>query len=111
MDETYEPCTFIDYKDGTFGLLWNDNQFLAYNGAFEAAGRLGNGYGWQALVEYLVEAQAPQLRTVLDYDSEAGMFVVRSQNRAALQAVSQLLRNILSDPPGLKKAIEESEED
>lgn len=100
----FAPCQFQE-QDGVYFLSFDD---LDANGAslvFDEAGFDGGGYGWHGVVEALVKMRARKLRRKLDYDPEASMFVVSSNDRDALRQVAELIREAIADPTLLREAI------
>jgi len=51
----------------------------------ESEGFIGNGYDWESLALVFLEDKMPKLEDELEFDSEAGMFCVYSENKKALE--------------------------
>ena len=110
MDEAAEfaPCRLVAHQDGSFSLLFLD---FAVTDRFEQMGRLGNGYAWQSVIEYLVATNEPALSDKIRYDSEADMFVAVSRDRSTLKQLAALIRQAIGDPAMLGQAISNAEPD
>lgn len=102
-NQEFEPCRFMDYENGNFGLVFDD--FDATYETFEEMDQEGGGYGWHGVMDALVRMKAPHLYKKLHFDPEASMFAVSSKDRAALAQVAALMRDAINDPELLKEAI------
>jgi hypothetical protein len=93
------PLDLIEYhhKPGTHALILDDSAMAATMDVFDECGCYGNGYGWEGVARSAVRAHAPEISDRVDYDPEAGMFVARSTDRAALERLGMLLRTALHD--------------
>lgn len=100
-DPDFAPCQLVEYRTGSFSLLFLD---LGANDVFVQLGREGNGYDWQAVIEYLLCNQLPELTTSIRYDSEASMFVAISNDRNALKLLAGLVQRTIADPTLLREA-------
>jgi Immunity protein 51 len=110
MEDDFAPCKLIAYNDGGYGLILSDAHFTHYD-VFEEAGREGNGYDWSGVVAVLVGEQWPALVARVSYHSEAGMFVARSDDRAALREIAQLIRRVMQDKALLRETVRKAELD
>lgn len=95
--------------DGRHGLHFT--AFDDHYATFEAHGRVGNGYDWTGVAQYLVARRAPKSVKSLHFDAEAGMLSVTSKEKAAILALAAMLREALADETVLRDAIQNSEED
>lgn len=62
-----------------------------------AEGFLGNGYDWESLARVFLDEERPDLRDKLDFDPEAGMFCVYSEDRDALAGFIRAFRQACGD--------------
>lgn len=90
---TYAPLRLAEYEHerGLYHLMLTDDAMVAVMDVFERCGRYGNGYGWEGVAHSAVRSHAPDIADGLEYDPEAGTFLVRSRDLAALQRLAALL--------------------
>src|SRR4051812_15677177 len=103
MDDEFRPCRWGQHDDGSYYLAFED--FDPTEATFEEMGQEGGGYGWHNVVDALIRTKAPQIAESLDYDPEASMFVVVSDDLDVLRTVAGLIRHAIRDPALLKEAI------
>ena len=72
---------------------------------FAELGADGGGYGWHGVVDYLVRTRAPKIRRRVSFDAESSELVVSSADASALACVEGLIREALTKPALLKRAI------
>ena len=78
------PFQWMEH-DGSYSFLLDAGEYLA--DLFltrEEEGFEGNGYDWQALAQVFLDEQFEGEAGALDFDSEAGMFVMISEDGDAL---------------------------
>jgi hypothetical protein len=71
-----------------------------------ALGYQGGGPTWAGIVVGLVALQRPELRNKLQFDDEAEGLAIWSSNRAALEAVADLIDQAKRDPALMDRAME-----
>src|SRR5262249_40362236 len=99
----FAPCKLVEHDGGHYSLVFNDFDKAA--AVFEGMGYEAGGYAWHGAVDALVRMHAPKLAKSLEYDPEASMFVVVSNDKEALREVAGLMRKTLRDPALLREAI------
>lgn len=95
-DNTFYPFTLSEHEE-TYSLLLTDLKW----DAFEKEGFLGNGHDWNRLIENLCKDQQPNLISTLEFDSEADMFCVRSQDEKPLAKVAEFVSSFYDDESSL----------
>jgi hypothetical protein len=103
----WEPCRFIDYEDGTLGLLFDD--FGPTESYLEERGFMAGGYTWHGIVEALVRVNYPDLVADLEYAPEGSMLAVRSANKQALKRVADLIRQAQQNQQVLRQGIDNAD--
>ena len=101
------PCRFIDYEDGSYGLIFDD--FEPTQSYLEERELMGGGYTLHGIVDGLVRARAPAICGELEYDPEASMFVVRSSSREALATIAGLIRTAQQDRRVLEEGLDNAD--
>ena len=104
----WEPCQFIDYEDGRYGLLFED--FGPTQEYLEEREFMGGGYTWHGIVDGLVRTRAPEIAEDLEFDPESSLFVVRSTRREALATVADLIRAAQADEKVLQEGLDNADE-
>ena len=72
---------------------------------FEAEGHSGNGYAWDSVARVSCGALDEKQRAALEFNSEAGTFVVLCEQKDALEKLAQSLVGLLRDHEALRAAI------
>jgi len=91
-NNTYYPFTLSEHE-GISSLLLTDMKW----GAFEKEGFLGSGHDWNRLIRNLVKDKFPNRLKMLDFDSEADMFCVKSHNKEPLEKIVNLVSLFYDD--------------
>jgi hypothetical protein len=90
--EQIEPFWWVQHKDSvSFCLSVGEYK----NEIFEARadeGFEGNGYDWASLATVFIAEQMPELADDIEFDPEAGMFCVYSENEASLRQFALAFR-------------------
>lgn len=95
------PFTFSK-TDNVYSLLLSNN--MKWN-IFEKAGFMGSGHDWNRLIEALIREQSPEILSYLNFDSEADMFCVYSENLESLQTISKLVEKFYDDDKLMEEAV------
>ena len=103
MKDKFAPCGLCDRGDGSYSLVLS--KFPPVEHIFEEMGYEAGGYGWHGMVEALVRMKAPELAPELEYDPEASMFVVISDDPKVLERVAGLIRRAVKSPSLLREAL------
>jgi hypothetical protein len=106
-EEDFEPCGLVEHDGGHYSLIFDD--FHLTEDVFEEMGFEAGGYAWHGVVEALVRMKAPKLAKRLEYDPEASMFAVLSDDLEALKKVAELMRKAIANPALLKEAIQKAD--
>ena len=80
-----KPFAWIEYN-GSFSVCLDAGEYLQM--LFDARadeGFEGSGYDWESLARVFIEERCPELSDKLEFDSEAGMFCVYSEDDNALK--------------------------
>ncbi len=103
IDKEYYP--FKISKNGSdISLLLTDDGFKW--DVFEKNGFLGNGHDWTRLIENLLNEKMPESVSALNFDSEADMFCVYSEDQSLLKEISKLVASFYDDEKKLVAHIE-----
>ncbi len=74
-----------------------------------------NGYNWEALINFYLEENAPELLDDLDFDSEAGAFVAffdkTKENEIKAIKIKEIFNKLIKEEDELFEIIRESGED
>ena len=85
------------FKDNILPFFWTEHSFcfsVCLNaGGYKSEifeirkdeGFEGNGYDWNSLAKVFLLSKLPELETIINFDSEAGMFVAYSSDEGALK--------------------------
>ena len=100
----------LDLYDDRFGLrvASEDQETFSF---FEEHGLLGDGCTWQALVDALVWAQMPDKRDKLEFTCEAESLLIMSVDRALLERVEALVREVAQSEEAILRAIASADPD
>jgi len=79
----------IETTPGRFSLLLHAGT-TPVDALAEKLGHEPNGYFWEGVARRLVATEAPSLEDQFDYDPEGDMFCAHGEDRAALEALSEL---------------------
>jgi hypothetical protein len=71
-------------------------------------GFCGNGYDWESLAKVFLQKQKPELASVIDFDSEAGMFCALSKDSAALRLFATSFKKACEDDILIAKLFSEA---
>ena len=99
-ENKYYPFT-ISVTENTFSLLLTDLKW----DAFEKSCFMGNGHDWNRLIKNLCLDKQPEIIQNLEFDSEADMFCVRSQEEASLAQIADIASSFYDDENLLLKKI------
>ncbi|MER6594955.1 immunity 51 family protein [Micromonospora purpureochromogenes] len=96
---TFAPFVLLEYPHApdTYCLMLTDEYMEEVEETFEEAGAEGNGHGWEALAESVVQTREPDLVSDLSFTSESGTFAVNSANLDALRRLASILRPAYHD--------------
>ncbi|MCS3782068.1 immunity 51 family protein [Tsukamurella ocularis] len=78
------------------------------DGAVVALGHEPNGYFWQGVAERILPER---MLTVIDFDSEAGMFAARSVDKETLVILGSEMARIATDPARVREVVAAAEAD
>jgi hypothetical protein len=104
------PMKLIETTPGKFSLLLNAGT-TQVDALVEQLGHEPNGYFWEGVAQYLVNAEAPTLEGRFSYDPEAGMFCAYGEDRTALQELAALMSGVAADAERMRKLIVSAEAD
>lgn len=85
FEEKIKPFFFVEHEDSA-SLCLNVGEYKAE--VFESRedeGFEGGGYDWQSLAVVFLEEKVPELKDIIDFDSEASMFCTYSKDTEALK--------------------------
>lgn len=107
------PVRLVEYHHapGSYALILDEQTMVETMDTFDQHGYYGNGYGWEGVARSAVRAHAPEIADRIDYDPEAGTFVARSSDRAALVRLGSLLREATRDRALLAELLQTGEPD
>ncbi len=71
----------------------------------EELGHEPNGYFWEGVARRLVAAEAPSLENRFNYDPEGDMFCAYGEDRAALEALGELLDAVAKDSSRMRSLV------
>ena len=97
FEEKIKPFFFVEHED-TASLCLNVWEYKAE--IFEERedeGFEGGGYDWQSLALVFLDEKVPELRDVIDFDSEASMFCAYSSNIEALKKFALSFKDACED--------------
>ena len=97
FDEKIKPFFFVEHED-TASLCLNVGEYKAE--IFEERedeGFEGGGYDWQSLALVFLDEKVPELRDVIDFDSEASMFCAYSSDIEALKKFALSFKEACED--------------
>ena len=98
FEKKIAPFSWAKYE-GSFSLClyvaerYKTNLFTARSNE----GFRGNGYDWESLAEVFLEEKMPELKGVIDFDSEAGMFCAYSSDSDALAKFAVAFKDACED--------------
>ncbi|WP_275412576.1 immunity 51 family protein [Micromonospora gifhornensis] len=101
-------CCWSTHAPGTYCLMLTDGQMEEVAERFEEAGAEGNGHGWEALAESVVQRRAPDLVDDLSFTSESGPFAVNSTNLDALRRLASILHPAYHDEALLRALLRDA---
>lgn len=101
QENPYYPFVTSRHENSISLLLAQDLKW----DAFEEKGFLGNGYDWTRLIENLLKEKRPELLSTLEFDSEADMFCVVSEEEEPLLQVAEIVSAFYDDEELLKEHI------
>jgi hypothetical protein len=88
---SFPPLLFLDNEEDSKVLL-TDDAMVRVQDVFAAAGRMSNGYAWEAIARRLA-AEAFEEGCTLDFSAEAGMLSVSGPSEQ-IQALAQALQRL-----------------
>ncbi len=97
----YYPFRFCSDENESSLLLTNDMKW----GIFEGLGYSGSGHDWTRVMSRLVDDKLPEVVATIDFDSEADMFCVRSNNLENLKKISALASSFYDDDEKMKELV------
>ncbi|MEK5039322.1 immunity 51 family protein [Sporosarcina sp. FSL K6-3457] len=71
----------------------------------------GNGYDWNSLAIVFLEEKMPELKDIVNFDSEAGMFCAYSSDKKALEKFAISFKNMCEDEVTSKELFSRAELD
>ena len=91
LNKQLEPFKLMVFDEGTEDVwatlvLWlNEDYKQNVFDTRQEDGFLGNGYDWNSLATVFLEEKMPELVDALSFDSEAGLFSIRSEEVEAVK--------------------------
>jgi hypothetical protein len=70
-----------------------------------------NGYFWAGVARRLVATEAPSLEGRFGYDPEGDMFCAYGEDRAALEALGELMNGVAKDGSRMRSLVAAADED
>lgn len=100
QDNQYYPFTLSNHEK-IFSLLLTDLKW----DLFEKNSFLGNGHDWNRFIENLLRDKLPNILPNLEFDSEADMFCVRSEDKSQLEKIATLIAPLYDNESALEAHI------
>ncbi|GHU03592.1 hypothetical protein FACS1894158_02330 [Betaproteobacteria bacterium] len=83
------PFRLVDL-DGVWSICLEGGDYK--QDVMEQKGLLGNGYDWEKTAQSFIAVNMPEITEALSFDSEAGMFSVKSKNKAHLKRFAEAFK-------------------
>ncbi|WP_460708172.1 Imm51 family immunity protein [Myceligenerans halotolerans] len=100
----------IETTAGKFSLLLGAGT-TPVDALVEELGHEPNGYFWEGVARWLVSTEAPRLDGGFDYDPEGDMFCAHGADRAALEALGELMEKVATDGDRMRSLVAAAEAD
>lgn len=107
--ESKKSNIFIDIKiseyEGTYSVTVDIQENITK--VFEAYGEglIGNGYEMESLIKNIIKNKNPKLLESMDFDSEANMFCLRTENKEIVEEVKNIITETLHNENALMTEI------
>ncbi|ASJ20507.1 immunity 51 family protein [Brachyspira hampsonii] len=97
FEKQIEPFFFVEHEN-TASLCLNVGEYkVEIFEEREDEGFEGGGYDWQSLAIVFLEERVPDLKGIIDFDSESSMFCAYSSNIEALKKFALLFKEACED--------------
>jgi hypothetical protein len=100
----------VETTPGKFSLLLNAGT-TPVDALVEELGHEPNGYFWEGVARRLVATEAPSLESRFRYDPEADMFCAYGEDRAALEALGELIDAVAMDGTRMQSLVAAADAD
>ncbi len=97
IDELITPFFWVDNEDSASVCLYVGEYKDELFQTREDEGFEGNGYDWDSLAQVFLTELAPELKEVIDFDSEGSMFCAYSEDKEALRQFIQRFKSACED--------------
>jgi len=102
MSDTFAPCHFYEHEPNAFSITFSAiDDFIEY---LESQGGQGGGYTWESMVTAVLEMRSIVLEDV-DFDPEGDMFAAASANKASLQTIAHIIKELAENHELMAQAI------
>src|SRR5262245_36081823 len=102
MSDAFSPCHFHEHGPAAFSITFSEiDDFIEY---LESQEGQGGGYSWEAMVKAILEIRAIELDDV-DFDPEGDMFAATSPNKASLETIARIIKELTEDRKLMEQAI------
>lgn len=102
------PFVWVEHEEKASVVL-DANGYLQE--VFDAQGFEGSGYDWEGLAKVFLDEECSDLSERIDFDSEAGMFCVFSEDTEALQEFICSFKEACEDRPLIQDLLSRAEPD
>jgi hypothetical protein len=113
IHDTLAPFVLFEQQDRpeAFELVLYDGEMEEVEAVFHEQNAEGHGHGWEGLAQSVVKSQMPEISDHLSFSSEAGTFVVISNELHALQRLGAVLHSAFHNRALLTELIREADPD
>jgi hypothetical protein len=112
FNEKIKPFYWVEHDSGTASLcLYVGSYKTEIFDTRAGEGFEGNGYDWGSLALVFLEEKMPELKSVINFDPEAGMFCVYSTDRSALKRFAVAFKDACEDDVLIKDLFSRAELD
>jgi hypothetical protein len=111
-DSDIHPLTLVESAHPlgySYSLILGEEHMVPVMDTFEEYEYYGNGYAWEGVARSAVQAHAPDIAELVEYDPEAGMFAAVSDDPEALRRLGTLLRRALQDRDFLEQLLRDAD--
>jgi hypothetical protein len=102
MPDAFSPCKFHQHGPGSFSITFDD-----IDGSVEhIQGRegQGGGYSWESMIRAVLAMRSIELDDV-DFDPEGDMFAAASANKASLETIAHIIKDLVGNRELMDEAI------
>ncbi len=100
----------VETTPGRFSLLLHAGT-TPVDALVEELGHEPNGYFWEGVARRLVATEAPSLESRFGYDPEGDMFCAYGEDRAALEALGELMDGVAKDDNRMRSLVAAADAD